>query len=66
MIFSITHKDFDGDVPDDCDWYVEQAGRDQPMGVFTSERLACLFLSDYLRYLAGMRKRPASTAAKYL
>lgn len=40
--------------------------RDAAMGHFRNDRKAFLFLSDYLRYLAGMRKRPASTAQKYL
>jgi len=65
-VYRVVHRDHDGPVPDDVDWYVEEDGRDQPMGHFRTERLACLFLSDYLRYLAGMRKRPASTAQKYL
>ena len=46
-------------------WEVEEEGRFYPLGYFSSERSAWLFVQDLDRWRAGKRPRPASNHPKY-
>jgi hypothetical protein len=46
-------------------WQVEEEERLYPLGYFSSERNAWLFVRDLERWRAGKRSRPASNHPKY-
>lgn len=63
--YRVVHRDNDGNVPGDLDWYVEQEGNYDPVGQHPTEAKAELFRQHRLEWEKGLRPRPAANDSLY-